>query len=219
MSDEQIEPMRLGVVERIETEILRQPHFPQYVIPAGLDFAIEVALEQAKGQDYATDRSEWCHDRPVTLGLLRGIATLTATLTAKDAEIKALVTLIGRLIDDEPLTWSREGLDDECFFCGADVQTTGRSLWRRFADHESDCAWVAARAILTPPTPKEGPVSDGMTYEEARAEASEEERQYREVFLPEMVSRFEEELNRRLSGLLPEGCTVQFDVEVGGSKS
>jgi hypothetical protein len=58
-----------------------------------------------------------------------------------------LIVLIDRLSGDAPLTWSTEGIDDGCFFCGADA-TYASGLKHRFAVHKADCSWVEARRLL-----------------------------------------------------------------------
>ena len=59
-----------------------------------------------------------------------------------------LLTLIARLADENPLTRSTEGLDDGCFFCGADTDDTGRPNYYPYAVHDHDCPWVEARHLL-----------------------------------------------------------------------
>lgn len=54
--------------------------------------------------------------------------------------------LCAELVDDNPRTWSTEGLDDCCFFCGE---------WRyenNIQLHTEDCPWVRARKALDLPT-------------------------------------------------------------------
>jgi hypothetical protein len=53
-----------------------------------------------------------------------------------------------RLAVDDPLTWSNEGLDDGCFWCGADPVAIWEPEYHRGAIHDSACAWVAARRLL-----------------------------------------------------------------------
>jgi hypothetical protein len=74
---------------------------------------------------------------------------LEDALRISHAEIDELRSLVGRLADDEPLTTSSEGLDDGCFFCGADALSEVRSDGLViFAEHRTDCAWVEARRAL-----------------------------------------------------------------------
>lgn len=54
--------------------------------------------------------------------------------------------LVERRVDDDPLTRSAEGLDDGCFFCGADTELGPN--WTNFATHDGDCSWVEARRAL-----------------------------------------------------------------------
>lgn len=61
--------------------------------------------------------------------------------------LAALIVLIDRLSGGNPLTWSTEGLDDGCFFCGADDKYAS-GLTYRFATHKADCSWVEARRLL-----------------------------------------------------------------------
>jgi len=58
------------------------------------------------------------------------------------------VDLIGRLVDDNPITSSTEGLDDCCFFCGAVPLFTFTPTYAEWAHHEADCAWVEAMRFL-----------------------------------------------------------------------
>ena len=58
-----------------------------------------------------------------------------------------LLALIARLADDDPLTRSVEGLDDGCFFCGADTDYT-QPDYAPYAVHDHDCPWVGARRLL-----------------------------------------------------------------------
>jgi len=47
---------------------------------------------------------------------------------------------------DNPITHSTEGLDDECFFCGAWSKSVYiDSDFHHFAEHRSRCLWVRAR--------------------------------------------------------------------------
>lgn len=63
------------------------------------------------------------------------------------------VTLNGEVIRVlyDPLTYSNEGLDDRCFFCGATPTWDGKN---RGATHEAKCAWVEAMAYLGHPLPE-----------------------------------------------------------------
>jgi hypothetical protein len=58
------------------------------------------------------------------------------------------VELIARLIDGSPLTRSTEGLDDGCFWCGAEDIWPPRLMGDPWADHEPDCAWIEAMQFL-----------------------------------------------------------------------
>jgi hypothetical protein len=65
-----------------------------------------------------------------------------------EPRIQQLEDLIGRLIGDDPLTRSTEGLDDGCFWCGADTLWGSGFVGGYWADHEPDCVWVEAMRIL-----------------------------------------------------------------------
>lgn len=56
--------------------------------------------------------------------------------------------LIGRLIDGDPITHSTEGLDDGCFWCGADDIWAPGLTGGVWADHEPDCEWIEAMRLL-----------------------------------------------------------------------
>lgn len=65
-----------------------------------------------------------------------------------DAE---LVEVLLPLVVSDPWSWSREGSDDCCLFCGCDhttmVHTVATGIrWVRH--HHSNCAWVLAMAAL-----------------------------------------------------------------------
>lgn len=63
-------------------------------------------------------------------------------------DIERWKRLVERLVDDQPITWSTEGLDDGCFFCGADYQSTFEGGYHTFAHHWVDCPWVEATKAL-----------------------------------------------------------------------
>lgn len=58
----------------------------------------------------------------------------------------ALERLARDLLVDDPITWSSEGLDDACFFCGADKAY--RRGGRYDQPHEPDCDWLRGRQML-----------------------------------------------------------------------
>lgn len=55
------------------------------------------------------------------------------------------LSLCMRLTPADPLTYSTEGLDDGCFWCGAYTAWDGRAM---YAVHEPNCEWVEARQAL-----------------------------------------------------------------------
>ena len=66
--------------------------------------------------------------------------------------------LLRRVADMDPLTYSTDGIDDRCFFCGADTETVAYKVtvtdsteitgYRHSATHEPECTWVLARQHL-----------------------------------------------------------------------
>lgn len=57
-----------------------------------------------------------------------------------------LLDVVRELAEVDPVGHSREGLDDECIFCGAWYEHLGEP----YADcyHHDGCTWVAARKLL-----------------------------------------------------------------------
>lgn len=64
------------------------------------------------------------------------MAVMNATLA------RILVWKLARM--ETPITFSREGLDDECFFCCAFPQYEADE---RMAVHQKNCLWVRARQV------------------------------------------------------------------------
>lgn len=68
-------------------------------------------------------------------------------------QLEAVGALMASVVPDNPLTWSHEGLDDGCFWCGARTKyrvIPGGQPWQQeaYADHGADCDWVIARRAL-----------------------------------------------------------------------
>lgn len=68
-------------------------------------------------------------------------------------DTRTAAVLLHQIVAEGPVATSTEGLDDCCFFCGADAQWE----WDRdgrwgysgpFAIHEYDCPWVLGRVLF-----------------------------------------------------------------------
>jgi hypothetical protein len=76
------------------------------------------------------------------------------TYTRSSANDAGIDDFLKRLADEEPGTWSTEGLDDGCFFCGApDTTWRGGTPYKHKIVHESNCDWVVLRGKLGLPVP------------------------------------------------------------------
>jgi hypothetical protein len=56
--------------------------------------------------------------------------------------------MLEELAQVEPITWSTEGLDDGCLFCGADAKCVWEPEYERYAVHRPTCLWVRVRLLL-----------------------------------------------------------------------
>lgn len=64
------------------------------------------------------------------------------------------VALLRSIVEEDPLTHSSEGLDDGCFFCGADSQSRynrDTNDFEHWAVHEHSCEWIIARHLFNIP--------------------------------------------------------------------
>jgi hypothetical protein len=56
--------------------------------------------------------------------------------------------MLEELAQVEPITWSTEGLDDGCLFCGVDAKCVWEPEYERYAVHRPTCLWVRVRLLL-----------------------------------------------------------------------
>lgn len=65
-------------------------------------------------------------------------------MSADKTTARALLELI---VSKDPLTWSAEGIDDGCYYCGADVDYS-HDTGPDFAHHDADCPWILSMRYL-----------------------------------------------------------------------
>lgn len=73
---------------------------------------------------------------------------------APEDRYELALDLLERLVDDDPITRSQEGLDDGCFFCGAWENWDGHKTPPIPQAHFEDCAWIEAMDFLQRPHPQ-----------------------------------------------------------------
>ena len=58
------------------------------------------------------------------------------------------VALLREVAETHPITYSQEGLDDGCLFCGAYKESVWEPEYETYAVHKPTCVWVVTRLWL-----------------------------------------------------------------------